>query len=93
MYRYIRDKGKLVLLTSDNISNYYDKVVELRTPLYCTNKQYCSKCAGELYYKLGITNVGILSNRIGTSLLNASLKAFHDMSLKVVELDIDKYME
>jgi hypothetical protein len=94
MYRYVKEKtGRLTLLTSDNISQYHDKVVELRSPMYCTSKQYCSKCAGELYYKLGIKNVGIISNRVGTSLLNASLKAFHDMSLKVVNLDMDKYIE
>lgn len=93
MYRYIIDGTKLVLLTSDNISMYHDKIIHLRSPMYCTGKQYCSKCAGELYYKLGIENVGIITNRIGTSLLNASLKAFHDMTLKVVDLDIDKYIE
>jgi hypothetical protein len=94
MYRYVREKsGGLTLLTSDNIAQYYNKVVDVRSPLYCTGKQYCSKCAGELYYRLGIKNVGIVTNRIGTSLLNASLKAFHDMSLKVVNLDIDKYID
>jgi hypothetical protein len=94
MYRYVREKnGGLTLLTSDNINQYLNKVVDMRSPLYCTGKQYCSKCAGELYYRLGIKNVGIVTNRIGTSLLNASLKAFHDMSLKVVNLDIDKYIE
>lgn len=94
MYRYIREKNKgLIQLTSENIESYYGKIVDMRSPLYCTNKQYCNKCAGDLYYKLGINNVGIISNRVGTSLLNASLKAFHDMSLKVVELDIDKYID
>jgi hypothetical protein len=93
MYRYIKEGTRLTLLTSDNISNYFNKVVNVRTPMYCTGKKYCSKCAGELYYKLGIMNTGIIANRIGTSLLNASLKAFHDMSLKVVELDIEKYIE
>jgi hypothetical protein len=93
MYRYIRDGSKLVMLDSENISQYHDKIVHMRTPLYCTNKQYCSKCSGELYYRLGIKNVGIITNRVGTSLLNASLKAFHDMTLKVVNLDIDKYIE
>ncbi|PTU25906.1 hypothetical protein Goe21_02840 [Bacillus phage vB_BsuM-Goe21] len=93
MYRYIVENNKLVLLTSDNINNYIGKIVNVRSPLYCLSKQYCSKCAGELYYRLGIRNVGIISNRIGTSLLNASLKAFHDMTLKVVNLDIDKYIE
>jgi hypothetical protein len=93
MYRYIKVGEKNVLLTSDNIKDYHNKIVHARSPMYCTSKQYCSKCAGELYYRLGIKNVGIITNRIGTSLLNASLKAFHDMTLKVVNLDIDKYIE
>jgi hypothetical protein len=93
MYRYIRVGDKNILLTSDNIKEYHNKIIHARSPLYCTNKQYCSKCAGELYYRLGIKNVGIITNRVGTSLLNASLKAFHDMTLKVVDLDIDKYIE
>ncbi|ALN97982.1 putative DNA-directed RNA-polymerase beta-subunit [Bacillus phage vB_BpuM-BpSp] len=94
MYRYIVEpNGKLTLLTSDNINEYVGRFLNFRTPMYCTSEKYCSKCSGELYYMLGITNIGILSNRIGTSLLNAALKAFHDTSLKVVEFDISKYIE
>lgn len=93
LYRYINVNGKLVLLTTDNIDSYKGKFVNVRSPLFCKGDQICSKCAGELYYLMGIRNVGLLTNRVGSSILNAALKAFHDMSLKVVELDIDNYLE
>lgn len=92
-YRYIKEGNKLVLLDPDNINDYLGKTVEMRSPMFCTHDHYCSKCAGELYYMLGIKNVGILTNRIGTRLLNLSLKAFHDLTLKLVDIDIDKYIE
>lgn len=92
-YRYIVEGGKLKLLTPDNINSYVGKTVEMRSPMYCLGDKYCNKCAGELYYMLGIKNVGILTNRIGTSLLNAALKAFHDMSLKIVEVNPDEFID
>lgn len=92
-YRYIVEKGKLKLLTPDNMESYIGKTVNMRSPLYCTGDKVCSKCAGEQYYMIGMKNVGLVTNRIGTSLLNASLKAFHDMSLKIVDIDPFDYIE
>ena len=68
LYRYILERGKLVFLDDEVINNYIGKIINLRTPLYCKNDKYCSKCAGELYYKIGISNVGLLTTRIGTFL-------------------------
>jgi len=94
MYRYIIEKGKLILLTSDNIKNYINKLVHMRSPMYCLDKEkYCSKCFGELYYLEGIRTTGLLSGRIGTSLLNAALKSFHDMTLKLTKINIDDYIQ
>ena len=92
MYRYVLERGKLVMIDDDNFKSFIGKTVKMRTPLYCKNDKYCSKCAGELYNKLGIQNVGLLTTRIGTSLLNSSLKQFHDMTLKTVEINIDDYI-
>lgn len=92
MYRYVLEKGKLTMIDDDNFKSFIGKTVKLRSPLFCNNKKYCSKCAGELYNKLGISNVGLLTTRIGTSLLNASLKQFHDMTLKTVEINIEDYI-
>ena len=66
--RYIQKGKSLVLLTPDNINSYIGKIVNLRSPMYCKDNHICNKCAGELYYKMGIDNVGLISNVIGTSM-------------------------
>jgi hypothetical protein len=88
--RYVVDKNKLVLLDAENLPKYVDKTVMLRSPLYCTTEHICSKCAGELYYRMGIDNVGLLCSRLSASLLNANLKKRHDMTIKVTKIDVDK---
>lgn len=93
LYRYIIEGGKLLLITPDNVDKYINKIVKLRTPLYCQDDIYCNKCCGELYYMLNLENVGLTANRVGTSLLNESLKAFHDLSLKILEFDVFEYIE
>ena len=93
IYRYIIENNKLILLTPDNIDNYIGKKVKLRSPLYCKGNKYCNKCLGELYYMMNLDNIGLIANRVGTSLLNESLKAFHDLSLKIVDIDIFDYID
>ena len=86
--RYISEGNNLVLLTKDNINSYVGKKVKMRSPMYCRNEKICNKCAGELYYKLGVKNVGLLFSRMGGILLNVSMKSFHDSSIKVREVSL-----
>lgn len=88
-YRYILEKGKLVLITPDNIKNYIGKEILLRSPLYCTTDKICNKCAGELYYMLGIKNIGLTILTESTSLLNKFMKKFHDTTVSVHTMDVD----
>lgn len=60
--------------------------------MYCRNSIICNKCAGELYYKLGIENVGLVSNVIGSSMTTLALKAFHDTSVKLKEINVLDYV-
>ena len=80
-YRYMIEGNKLILLTPDNMKDYLGKTIKLRSPMFCKGDKYCNKCFGELYYMLNIKNVGILANRIGTKLLNLSLKALMSRAL------------
>lgn len=80
LYRYINDGGKRVLLTPDNVGNYVDKVVNLYSPQCCLHDKICGKCAGQLFYKLGVTQVGLLTTQITQKLLNLKLKSKHDLS-------------
>lgn len=90
LMRYIIEKGSLVLLDKENTPSRVGTYVNMRSPLYCTNENICSKCAGELYYRLGITNVGLIANIVGTTILNLNMKKFHDTSIKVREFDVEK---
>ena len=90
LYRYIVDKGKLVLLDSSNIDKYVGTKVKLRSPVYCIGDKLCSKCAGSMFYKLGIENVGLTTSRVATTLLNLNMKKFHNSTANISKIDINK---
>lgn len=93
LYRNILVGGKKVMITTDNLKEYVGTQQALFSPLYCGGTEgICAKCAGDMYYRIGILNIGLITNRIGTVLLNASLKAFHDTSLKLSRIDMSKYI-
>lgn len=94
LYRYILDNGKLVLITNDNINNYVGKPVKLRSPMTCKADGYiCNKCAGELFYKLGVKNAGFLTSALTGSLLNLSLKKFHDATVTYNTIKVEDYIK
>ena len=91
--RYIVVGSSLVLINEENKSKYINKVVNMRTPLYCNGEKYCNKCMGELYYKLGIKNMGLTAGVVGSTILNASMKSFHDSTINYKELSgLDNYI-
>jgi hypothetical protein len=92
LYRFYKEGGKLVEITAESAGTIKGKTLQLRSPLFCGSKKgICSRCAGTLHYRMGITNIGLVASRVGTVLLNASLKAFHDTSLKHAKIDFAKY--
>jgi len=90
--RYILVDGKYVLLDKNNYKKYDGQIVKLRSPMFCLSKNICNVCAGELYYYLGILNIGLISNVIGTSILNLSMKKFHDSRIKTKKLIINDFI-
>lgn len=92
-FRYLLDNGKLIMLTNENKSKYLNKVVQFRSPIYCLDDHICNKCAGELFYMIGIKNIGLLTNEIGGNLSEKSMKAFHDSTVKLASLDVNDYIE
>lgn len=89
IYRYIIVGKKLILLDNEQIQKYIGQIVKLRSPLYCISDKICNKCAGELFYKLGIENIGLTTTKVSSTLMNKSLKKFHDVSLKLHEVDLN----
>ena len=92
MYNYIIEGSKLVELTSDNINKYIGKRVKMRFSSMCESKDgICSKCAGTLFYRLGIKNIGMLTTQVPSKLKVLSMKLFHDSQYTSIEVgkDID----
>ena len=92
MYSYMVENGKLIQLNSQNKNNYIGKTVEFRFSAMCESHEgICNKCAGDLVYKLGITNIGLLTQQIPSVLKVNSMKQFHDDQVTFVDLgnDID----
>src|SRR5699024_1736575 len=87
LLRWIKDDetGNLILLDADNINNYIGKKVKLRSPLYCISDKICSKCAGELYYRLNMNNIGLVADRIASTIMQRSMKQFHDSTIKTTK--------
>ena len=93
LYRYIiNSSGNYVLLDEKNIESYIGKTVKMRSPMMCVGKKLCSRCMGQLFYKLGIENVGLSSSKIATTLTNLNMKKFHDNTVVTLKLDLDNLL-
>lgn len=93
LYRYINDDGKKTLLTLENVGSYVGKTVNLYSPQCCTHDAICGKCAGLIFHKLGVTQIGLLVTAITQRLLNLKLKSKHDLSQKASVIDAKHIFE
>lgn len=92
MYSYILDNGKYVELTSETRSKYLNKEVKFRFTAFCEAKDgyFCNKCAGNLFYRLGITNIGSTTPQIPSRVKVLLMKKFHDSTIGFTEMDVEK---
>ena len=58
-----------------NAKTLIGKTVNMRTILYCQSKKLCNVCAGDMFYRLHIVNIGLLANLISGTLMNYSMKS------------------
>ena len=89
--RNIIEKGKLILLTTENVSSYVDKTVELRSAMYCkaARPHICKACAGDK--AAGHPNgVALIVTNISSALTTASLKAMHNTQISTVKASLDE---
>ena len=91
MYSYIIEGSKLVELTSDNKDKYLGKRLKIRYSAFCESKTgICNKCMGNLYYRLGEkVNVGTSLTQIPSTQKNISMKAFHDSTQQLFEMNLE----
>lgn len=93
VYSYIKEGNQLKLLTPDNIDQYLGKVVQMRSPMTCIGEKICSHCAGDLFNKLNIKLAGLYSIQLSYSALNLGMKAKHDSSINLINIDPDTIVE
>ena len=91
MYSYMKEGSKLVELNMDNMNKYIGKTVHFRYSSLCESKDYiCEKCAGTLFRRLGMTNIGLALRQIPAKIKLKNMKAFHDASINASTMDLDK---
>lgn len=93
MYSYIIEGNSLVELTSDNRDKYINKKVKIRFASLCEYKEHdriCNICAGNLFYRAGYNNIGVSIPQVGSALKKKSLKAFHNSTVQLHEINIMK---
>lgn len=86
----IMPNGKLVELNSQNMERFMGKKVKMRMAYLCPHEKPCNACAGNFYYKLGIKNVGLTLMQVFSIYKNKSMKAFHDSTVQLTEIDTMK---
>ena len=87
MYSYIVEGSRLVRLDSTNMDKYKGKTVKMRFSSLCEHEKICNKCAGDLYYILGVQNVGTATPQLASCVKNISMKSFHDSVEKYITMD------
>jgi hypothetical protein len=92
LYRNAVVGGKIVQLNRTNKGDFVGKLVQMRSPFYCQSRKICHTCLGDMMRRLGIKNVGLTTANIGSTLLNGSLKAFHQLTVKAEKYDLADFM-
>ena len=88
IYSYMVTPQGLVELTSQNANKYFGKKVKFRFASMCKMEGgFCNKCAGNLFYRQGITNGGLVTDVLASKLKNICMKYFHDSTVTTVEMN------
>lgn len=88
-YHYIIDGDKPVRLDDTTSKKYIGKTVRIRMPSTCTGSKICNICAGDRFYLLGTTEVGLTANRLANSLLQGGMKLAHDTTVRTFDVSRD----
>lgn len=88
----MKANGGYETLTPDNADKYINKKVVFRSPMFCSNPKRCSVCSGRRFYLMGIENAGLTTGRITNTLLNKSMKNFHNTKMKYDTVDVSSLL-
>lgn len=83
------------MLTEDNVAQYLNRPIKLRSMMYCTPEdgKYCMVCAGNRFESMDYTNISAQPIDVGAIMLNMSMKSMHGVKLDTFKLgSIDDYV-
>lgn len=90
MYSFVITNNGLVEITSENMDKFIGKTVKLRFSAMCKAKNgICEACAGTLFRRIGVENVGLVTMTMASSVKNAAMKSFHNSTLGLSRMDVD----
>jgi hypothetical protein len=90
-FHWVKSTKGLIQILPSTAKQFVGKTWKKRSSLYCNNDNYCGKCSGGLYQKLGIEDAGLTIAQIGSTIQSLSMKGFHDSTIKVHTFDFEKY--
>ena len=77
------DTNKLVILDKSNQSKFVNKVVKLRSFMYCKQEDgFCGKCAGTYLTNIDQKVIGVLALEMTSAFLTNSLKSMHSSKVR-----------
>ena len=86
-FRYHLVGNKVVMI--EDATKLIGQVLKLRTPLFChqEGRSYCTTCCGKNYVNRE-NSIGLQMNNISDAILTSSLKAMHDTTIKLADVNI-----
>lgn len=82
------NKYENIILTKDNESDFLNKEVVIRSPMYCTSTYgYCYACMDSRFKELGVKLLSVGAVGIGSTFLSNSLRAMHGSKASIFDLN------
>ena len=79
LWRYFKNEdGSVKVVSNSNYKSFIGKIIELRSPIYCTSRKICKKCYGNLWRILHSDQIGIIATQaVGEVSTQMVLRTFH----------------
>lgn len=89
MYCFYKNGNSYTEITTDNKDKLIGKTVMIRYAGFCKAKNgcICEKCAGTLYNRIGIENIGLGAMIMASSIKLSAMSAFHNSTLSLSVID------
>lgn len=92
--RYVIENGQSILITKDNIDQYINKDIVLRSPMFCKldNTDFCKKCCGE---KLTTheTGLSMAVSEYGSEFLGIFMSMMHSTGISLQRLKFKELLK